>query len=246
MIVVGQLRALLLAGLCLSGCVLPVITRASEDGSNPEDGDVSVIHDIGYSDTIVADRPTLSDQGVLEDGVSATDAGVLTQDVVAVDRPDFDVQNRDVPTVGMDVTCGASLTLCDGLCVNLQNDSNNCNGCGRRCQFANGVGVCMNGSCALASCNQGYANCNGDLGDGCELPLNTASNCGACGRACMAPLSVCVMGVCSCPPPLTNCSGACRNLEVDVRNCGECNYVCPNRAGFPPMTCEMGACREGV
>lgn len=39
-------------------------------------------------------------------------------------------------------------------------------------------------SCAV-SCHVGFANCNGSLGDGCEVNIyNDASNCGACDHAC--------------------------------------------------------------
>jgi hypothetical protein len=73
----------------------------------------------------------------------------------------------------------------DGCEVNTGTDVNNCGGCGTRCTIANGVGVCSSGTCRIASCNTGFADCNSNPADGCEVNLNTSSaNCGRCGNVC--------------------------------------------------------------
>ncbi len=57
------------------------------------------------------------------------------------------------------------------------------------------------GACTIASCNAGYADCDGVATDGCEAILATdASNCGACGNACGAGLT-CSSGACSAALP---------------------------------------------
>ncbi|NIS29212.1 MAG: hypothetical protein GWN07_03580, partial [Actinobacteria bacterium] len=51
------------------------------------------------------------------------------------------------------------------------------------------------GTCTLAACGAGRADCDGVLGNGCETDLEaSADDCGACGVTC--PSGVCTGGVC--------------------------------------------------
>ncbi len=43
---------------------------------------------------------------------------------------------------------------------------------------------CRAGGCRVIACYNGRGDCNGDPSDGCEVDLNTVSNCGGCGIAC--------------------------------------------------------------
>ncbi|NQU78103.1 Ig-like domain-containing protein [Candidatus Falkowbacteria bacterium] len=58
------------------------------------------------------------------------------------------------------------------------------------------------GTCQVASCSAGYADCNNNPADGCEVNLNTnLSNCGTCGKVCPGPPSgggsaTCASGQC--------------------------------------------------
>jgi hypothetical protein len=45
------------------------------------------------------------------------------------------------------------------------------------------------------SCNPGFASCDGNAANGCETPITTDTNCGACGIAC-APNAHCSRGLC--------------------------------------------------
>ena len=61
---------------------------------------------------------------------------------------------------------------------------------------ANATSACQDGRC-VASCNAGYANCDGEASNGCEVSLPTsAAHCGACGNACSAG-QTCVSGTCT-------------------------------------------------
>jgi len=66
----------------------------------------------------------------------------------------------------------------------------NCGFCGNTCQGLSDPGfgvagvVCQNFSCGIGQCVAGRSDCNLNVEDGCETPLNTNSHCGRCGNAC--------------------------------------------------------------
>jgi hypothetical protein len=140
--------------------------------------------------------------------------------------------------------CNANST--DGCEVNVATDPSNCGACGNVC----GAGlVCAAGSCVSASivCPSGYADCDANSTDGCEVNVATdPSNCGACGNVCGAGL-VCAAGSCVsasivCPSGYADCDRALANgceinLNTDTANCGECGRACN-----PGGTCSQGAC----
>lgn len=73
--------------------------------------------------------------------------------------------------------------LSDG-CETRIDTVDNCGECGRPCVFANASASCNAGACQMGSCYAGFANCNGDIADGCETSLKTDANCGSCGNDC--------------------------------------------------------------
>lgn len=76
-------------------------------------------------------------------------------------------------------------TSCGGSCVDTQTDVRHCGACGAACAPANATGSCTAGACGVASCNPGFANCDGVASNGCEVNLaNSSANCGTRGRAC--------------------------------------------------------------
>ena len=69
--------------------------------------------------------------------------------------------------------------------------------CGHTCAFAQGSAACGSGTCLLAACDAGYADCNHVQADGCESNLGTdAANCGASGHVCALGES-CQTGTCT-------------------------------------------------
>ena len=85
----------------------------------------------------------------------------------------------------------------DGCEVNILLNVQHCGGCGQPCPSApHTIPVCNNGACT-ATCNSGFANCNGGIADGCEIDLrNDPNNCGQCGHVCSAG-QACVSSVCT-------------------------------------------------
>jgi hypothetical protein len=86
--------------------------------------------------------------------------------------------------------CDGACTVCSGLCVGAQSDSNNCGGCGTVCPIE--APTCQSGTC---TCPWGTV-CSGV----CVNEQNNVSNCGACGNSCpgtsMSP-AICQAGVCT-------------------------------------------------
>jgi hypothetical protein len=146
----------------------------------------------------------------------------------------------------------------DGCEKSITSDVANCGGCGMSCgNVFNGRPACQNGVCVITSCTNGFADCDGQFKNGCEVAItNDPKNCGGCMKAC-AQNNICVGGQCTCPQCnniFPNASAKCVNnqcvfdqcnlgfgdcdfninngceadLTSDASNCGACGNVCPN------------------
>lgn len=99
--------------------------------------------------------------------------------------------------------CQPGYSDCDSLfnngCeVNLTNDVGNCGACGSACpKTPHAMPRCTASVCWLTDrCDAGFANCDGNVLNGCEADLNNDSqNCGACNMPCSAG-SFCSAGKC--------------------------------------------------
>ncbi len=91
--------------------------------------------------------------------------------------------------------------LCDGI-------DNNCNGTvddvaatrlACTSQFGSPPNTffdCIAGGCVVRGCSDGYADCNGEPSDGCEVNVsNDSAHCATCGHSC-GVASECTLGVC--------------------------------------------------
>ncbi len=137
---------------------------------------------------------------------------------------------------------------CNNQYTQLSSDGNNCGACGNVCSLPNATSQCVNNSCAVKSCNNGFGNCNNQQGDGCETNFYTdVNNCGSCGNVCSSNNNangVCTQGICSviCNGGFSNCNnnpndGCESDLSIDPNNCGACGIVCPSG-----KSCVLGVC----
>ncbi len=138
-------------------------------------------------------------------------------------------------------TCTAPFADCnrtasDGCEANTQTSLSHCGACGNACPSrANAASTCAAGACG-SRCNDGFADCDGDVTNGCEVDTRSSvAHCGRCGAACSAAggTASCAAGACSITCSITqgNCDGDVTNgCEVDTRSsvahCGACGRAC--------------------
>ena len=152
------------------------------------------------------------------------------------------------------LSCIVGWDDCDGLantgCETPLNTVSDCNACGELCDLNNAVELCAPGNCYLISCDSGYANCDGNDGNGCEININIDVNsCGACGTVCSNAHgnTSCTSGLCTptCDSGWESCDGNQNNgcethTQSDIDSCGACDTECVNSHGV--TTCSAGTC----
>ncbi len=143
-------------------------------------------------------------------------------------------------------------------CLRPDDDNRNCGSCGNSCPSNPDGGPlapntyygCLNNTCGHLKCAVNFGNCDGDLENGCETPLNTNDHCGTCdpcgaGQECR--LNKDNAYECMCPPGLSYCFRECVDLGSDARNCGACGVACNSFSEFSIGVCTHGICtRECV
>jgi hypothetical protein len=149
-------------------------------------------------------------------------------------------------------TCGVGACLtgfgdCDGEAANgcevdTRDAVMHCGACGRSCALANATSSCAAGACRIATCLAGFADCDGEAANGCEVSLaGTNAHCGACNNVCPAG-RVCAMGTCTltCPAGQAVCGDGCFDLSSATSHCGRCGNACTVPGGV--ARCDAGAC----
>ena len=138
----------------------------------------------------------------------------------------------------------------DGCEADLGSSKLHCGECGEVCVGgANTEAFCEAGECSVI-CLEGYDDCNNNMGDGCEINLNTSlAHCGECGQSCEPGVHMnvaCNDGECSqsCENNWGDCdenaAGCETNLLTTKLHCGECDHDCGalNCAGGQCYSCD--------
>lgn len=111
-----------------------------------------------------------------------------------------------------------------------------CGVCSQRCSLANADPRCNGGRCEVFGCKPSFGDCDKRSDNGCERPLNSLLDCGACGAGCAAAHAVtdCSSGQCKfiqCAPGYGDCNndanrlGAGDGCETQLNtesHCGSC------------------------
>ncbi|MCZ7686058.1 MAG: hypothetical protein M5U28_47785 [Sandaracinaceae bacterium] len=158
-------------------------------------------------------------------------------------------------------TCNMGYGNCDGMtdngCETSLTTLTHCGGCGVACDLARATESCATGTCSITACDAGYGNCDGTTSNGCETPLTTLTDCGACGSSCNLANATesCATGTCAitmCSPLFANCDGTasngCERPTNTLTDCGGCGTVCDLAHASESCstgTCSLGTCDAG-
>jgi len=147
------------------------------------------------------------------------------------------------------IVCPEGLADCDGVdqCeYDLSTDAT-CGGCNVGCAFDQNVDGHGSVACAVedptpgqrawaceVSCDDGFADCDGDYRNGCEADLTELSTCGGCGSVCSKQhgTATCENRVCevaTCDTDWGDCDGdelSCETQLNSADDCGSCGVQC--------------------
>ncbi len=265
-------------GATLSGACLPDVVLAPQDAAmdalskvdttTPPDApdDRATPTDPGESD--IPDSAMATDLGTDDTGAATDTGGSLdapdaatasdlgsSEDVADVAPPPDVVVAPDLPPTDTGPVCPAGQSVCNGACVDTVRDVRHCGGCGVVCAVVQGQPACSGGVCRVASCTAGFADCDGNAANGCEVDTRSnARHCGRCDNLCNFPGAgaVCAAGVCqrtTCETGRGDCDGNAANgcetaLATSTLHCGACGNPCAPANATP--SCQSGACRVGL
>lgn len=126
--------------------------------------------------------------------------------------------------------CSPGMSQCSGKCVDLQTDSDNCGACGFSVPYGDS---CRNGQFYSPPEPDMTGTTTASIVSTSPIPTTaTITASPTITTTPAAPQTSCISG-------LTLCSGTCRNLRTDSRNCGACGYICPSG-----QTCQDAWCLE--
>jgi hypothetical protein len=146
-------------------------------------------------------------------------------------------------------TCATGQMLCNNACVSITDPLYGCgNPACTPCKLDHATAACQGRTCAVAACDPGFADCDKNPANGCEVDLSKATSCGACNAVCPATAPVCAPSGagfacttgCTAAAPLL-CGAECVDPATSENHCGACNHKCPD---VPNGTtaCTAGAC----
>lgn len=147
------------------------------------------------------------------------------------------------------ITCGGGQKLCNGVCVAATDPTYGCSAAAcTPCAIPHGTPSCVGGACAVATCDQGFADCNANPADGCEVDLSKPTSCGSCTTACPPATPTCApvgttfqCGTGCTPAAPTRCGNECVDLLTSTNHCGACGAACAPVMNAT-VSCVAGAC----
>ena len=112
----------------------------------------------------------------------------------------------------------ADESCCAGKCQNLNTDSAHCGACGKACSaLPNAQTGCVAGTCGLASCNPGFADCDQNPLNGCEHDENKDGPC-TCKPGATQPCYFGPTGTENIGP----CKGGTQTCDASGKSWGAC------------------------
>ena len=162
---------------------------------------------------------------------ATSEPGTTTVAADCVDDPDCPVgticdAGACVPGCSDSQPCAGGLACCAAACIDLLTDPAHCGGCDAApCPApAHASAVCSDGMCGVGDCDDGFTNCDGDLGNGCEVEGDCQCTPGeqvACYSGPMGTqdVGVCKAGLQTCNPQGTGfgpCMGEVLPGPVDL------------------------------
>jgi hypothetical protein len=151
-----------------------------------------------------------------------------------------------------EIICAADYSDCNGDlgdgCEARLGTETACTACGDDCTMLPHVAsaTCGAGGCQDLVCEDGWADCDGVPGNGCERSVRTLDDCGACDQVCAPDRGTgdCSSGTCevvTCDSGFADCnddgSDGCESSLAAPGSCGSCDNQCGDGA-----TCENGEC----
>ena len=119
-----------------------------------------------------------------------------------------------VPGCGPSQPCPGGFACCGSQCANLDSNAEFCGDCDTTCSLPDAINACVDGSCQIDACEDGFTDCDGMTANGCETE-----------------------GECSCIPSEEQ---PCYTGDPSTQNVGACadgTQVCNDSGtGFGPCT----------
>lgn len=152
------------------------------------------------------------------------------------------------PIVGAE--CKKGFTVCNGRCVNLETDSNDCGACGHDCNgFTCKAGRCTSVRIPDSGPDGGFTpgDGGGAVGEGGTSHKDASLSDAGKGRGgsgtpflpdggLMLPDPMAMHG---CGVGQTSCSGQCVDTKTDLNHCGDCATACK-----ADQVCALGVCKD--
>jgi hypothetical protein len=203
---------------CLTSCSLPNAVEACTGASGTRSCGIAACDQSYYKDC----NTGASDGCEIDVRGNVANCGACNNDC----RTHAHVSGATCASSACSYTCATGYMNCDATpgCETDIRTLGDCGGCDVVCARSNATATCATGSCAIATCNMGFDNCDGSSNNGCE-PLNTLTDCGSCtAPVCSTPNATptCASGSCqvgSCIGTFADCDGSAANgCERDTRS----------------------------